>query len=100
MIRSDYEAIGAAIGRLVQEKQAAYGDSFNRACEILRVLYPGGVSPDKYRDFLAVTRVIDKLFRIATDKDAFGESPWRDVAGYSLLSISHEEDGSVLKRLR
>lgn len=97
MIRNDYEEIGASIGRLVQEKQAAYGDSFNRACEILRVLYPEGVTPDKYRDFLAVTRVIDKLFRIATDKDAFGESPWRDVAGYSLLSVSHKEDGSAVE---
>lgn len=91
-IRDDYEEIGASIGRLVQEKQAAYGDSFNRACEILRVLYPEGVTPDKYRDFLAVTRVIDKLFRIATDRDALGESPWRDVMGYSLLSVAHPEE--------
>lgn len=91
-IRNDYTEIGASIGRLVQEKQAAYGDSFNRACEILHVLYPDGVTPDKYRDFLAVTRVIDKLFRIATDKDAFGESPWRDIAGYSLLSVAHKDE--------
>ena len=92
MIRDDYEEIGASIGRLIQEKQEAYGDSFNRANEILRVLYPDGVSPDKYRDFLAVTRVIDKLFRIATDRDAYGESPWKDIAGYSLLSIAHPEE--------
>lgn len=94
MIRNDYEEIGASIGRLVQEKQEAYGDSFNRSCEILRVLYPQGVTPDKYRDFLAITRVIDKLFRIATDRDAFGESPWRDIAGYSLLSVAHAEENS------
>jgi|GEM_PF-1366844 len=95
-IRDDYEEIGASIGRLIQEKQAAYGDSFNRSNEILRVLYPEGVTPDKYRDFLAVTRVIDKLFRIATDRDALGESPWRDVMGYALLSLAHQEEERVI----
>lgn len=82
---TDYERIGAEVGRLVAEKQAAYGDSFGKAGEILRVLYPAGISPDSYGDALAIVRVIDKLFRIATDKDAFGESPWRDIAGYGLL---------------
>ena len=92
MIRDDYEKIGAEIGKLVQEKQQAYGDSFNKSCEVLKVLYPDGVSVDKYKDFLTVTRVIDKLFRIATDRDALGESPWRDVAGYAILSIAHSEE--------
>ena len=31
---------------------------------------------------LAITRVVDKLFRIANRKDAFGENPWQDIAGY------------------
>ena len=31
--------------------------------------------------------MIDKLFRIATRKDAFGESPYRDIAGYALLGL-------------
>ena len=97
-IRNDYEEIGASIGKLIQEKQEAYGDSFNRSNEILRVLYPEGVTPDKYRDFLAVTRVIDKLFRIATDRDALGESPWRDVMGYALLSLAHQEDHELIER--
>lgn len=91
MIREDYEKIAAATGRLVQEKQKAYGDSFNRANEVLRVLYPNGVAPDQYRDFLAITRVIDKLFRVATDKDALGENPWKDIMGYALLSVAHPE---------
>ncbi|MBW2598588.1 MAG: hypothetical protein JRC60_00445 [Deltaproteobacteria bacterium] len=34
---------------------------------------------------MAVTRIIDKLFRIATDKDALGESPYHDIAGYGIL---------------
>ena len=82
---SKYEELGAEIGALVDEKQKAYGDSFGRAGEILRVLYPDGIPPDRYTDALAVTRLVDKLFRIATSKDALGEDPYRDIAGYGLL---------------
>lgn len=76
------------IGRLVTEKQAAYGDSFGRAGEILRVLYPNGVQPAQYEDMLAVVRILDKLFRVATDRDALGENPYRDIAGYGILGAS------------
>ena len=27
------------------------------------------------------------MFRIATNKDALGESPWQDIMGYALLSF-------------
>jgi hypothetical protein len=36
---------------------------------------------------LAVTRVLDKLFRLATDPTYGSESPWRDIAGYALLRL-------------
>lgn len=88
--QQSYEEIGAAIGRLVSEKQAAYGDAFGKAGQVLAILYPDGIPPEKYGDALAVVRVVDKLFRIATDKDAMGESPWRDIAGYALLSIGRD----------
>ena len=80
-----YEKIGQEIGKLVDDKQAAYGNSFGQSGKILAILFPNGVPVEKYDDMLAIVRVIDKLFRIATKKDAFGESPWRDVAGYGLL---------------
>ena len=35
--------------------------------------------------------MIDKLFRIANKKDAFDENPWRDIAGYALLSTISAE---------
>jgi len=41
---------------------------------------------------LAVVRVIDKLFRVATNSGAFGESPFRDVAGYAILMASMDEN--------
>jgi hypothetical protein len=87
-----YEKIGKEIGELVQEKNEAYGDSFGQACKILEVLYPSGIEPSQYRDALAITRVIDKLFRLANKKDAFGESPWRDICGYAILGVANDEN--------
>lgn len=80
-----YESIGASVGRLVDEKNAAYGDSFNRSEVFLKLLYPQGIKPDQYGDLLGIIRIFDKFMRIATNKDAFGEDPWRDIAGYAVL---------------
>lgn len=85
--QSVYEKAALEIGKLVTTKQAAYGDSFGKAGEIMRVLYPEGIPLDKLDDALTIVRVIDKLFRIATDRDALGESPWKDINGYSLLAL-------------
>ncbi len=87
----DYENIGRQVGKLVQEKNKAYGDSFGRASKILEVLYPDGIKPEQYSDALAITRVLDKLFRLANKKDAFGESPWRDICGYAVLGVANDE---------
>jgi hypothetical protein len=80
-----YEEIGAAIGCLVDKKQKAYGRSFDKSGMILGILYPDGIKPVQYDDLLGMVRILDKLFRIATDKQALGESPWLDIAGYALL---------------
>lgn len=80
------------VGALVEEKNMAYGDSFAKSQAILRILFPDGVPVEQYRDLLAVTRVLDKLFRIATEKDAFGEDPWRDIAGYAILAVANNEE--------
>lgn len=82
-----YEALGAEIGRLVEEKQKQYGDSFHKAGAVLAILYPDGVKPAQYQDMLAVVRVVDKLFRVANGKQG-DENPWRDVAGYGILGAS------------
>jgi hypothetical protein len=91
---SEFEQIGYNIGKLVTEKNVAYGDSFSQSCKILEILYPNGIQPENYRDLLTVTRIIDKLFRIATDKGYGGESPYGDIAGYSILSLWRERDGN------
>lgn len=80
------------IGRLVTEKNKAYGNSFVESAKILKILYPDGIKPEQYIDALSMVRIIDKQFRIANKKDAFGENPWMDINGYSLLALVNEED--------
>lgn len=82
-----YHSTARNAADLVVKKQAAYGDSFGKSGEVMRLLYPAGIPPEKLDDALTVVRVLDKLFRIATDRDALGESPWCDVLGYSLLAV-------------
>jgi hypothetical protein len=85
-----YQSAGAKIGKTVDEKQIAYGDSFHRSGRVLEVLYPYGIKPNDYENLLYIVRVIDKLFRLATNNDKFGESPARDIAGYSILKSKGE----------
>ncbi len=84
----DYYALASEIACVVSLKQIAYGDSFHRSEAVLKALYPHGIDLPQYQDMLCIVRIIDKLFRIATDKDALGESPYRDIAGYALLGAS------------
>jgi len=86
-----FQSVANEVGALVEEKNAAYGDSFAKCAKILLELYPRGIPVEAYRDALGVVRVIDKLFRIANKKDAFGESPWRDVAGYGIVAATQDE---------
>ena len=88
-----YQNIGSAVGALVDKKQNQYGDSFNKADEFLKVLYPDGINPDQYKDLLTLTRIFDKLMRVANgnqgDEDAF-----KDIAGYALLALGSGSDVS------
>ena len=83
----NYEQIGKEIGALVDKKNASYGSSFDNAGEILKILYPESIGVEQYTDVLAIIRIIDKLFRIANDKTAFNEEPWKDIAGYGLVNV-------------
>lgn len=91
--QSPFVRIALDIGNLTAEKNAAYGDSFSKCGDFLRILYPNGVPPEKYADMLCQVRIFDKLMRIATDKSAMGESPYRDIAGYGILGAAKDADG-------
>jgi hypothetical protein len=82
-----YADLAEKIGKLVDDKNAAYGSSFDQAGDFLKLLYPNGIPVDSYTDMLCVVRIFDKLKRIATRKDAFGESPYGDIVGYGLLGL-------------
>lgn len=90
-LRGEFQQIADEIGKLTSEKQVAYGDSFNQCGEFLMLLYPNGIPVEKYTDVLCLARMFDKMKRIAARKDAFGESPYRDIAGYALLGISKDD---------
>ena len=85
--QSTFEAIGIEVGQLVAVKNAAYGSSFEKSGDILKILYPNGVSPEQYQDMLAIVRLLDKFFRIATDVNALAEDPRKDIVGYGILMV-------------
>jgi len=84
---SEIQDTAKEIADLVEKKAEAYGDSFGKAGQVLKILYPIGISPDQMGDALTITRVLDKLFRISTANDPLGEDPWEDIAGYALLAV-------------
>jgi hypothetical protein len=77
--------LGTVIGELVERKNAAYGSSFAAAGKFLAILYPDGLQSAQYDDALLLVRIFDKQMRIATDRDALGESPYLDISGYGIL---------------
>lgn len=85
---TEFQQSGLTVGSLVTEKNAAYGGAFFRAGEFLRLLYPDGIRPEQYADAICLVRIFDKQMRIATDRDALGESPYQDIAGYGLLGMA------------
>ena len=87
-----YSSIGATVGKLVEDKQKAYGDSFGRSGRCLMEMFPQGIKIDQYDDLLTIARILDKLFRIANDPDAFEENPYRDIVGYALLAMKRYEE--------
>jgi hypothetical protein len=90
-IHERIERVGLGVTALCVEKNKAYGSSFEKAGEFLRLLYPDGLRPEQYGDALLLVRIFDKQMRVATNPAAFGESPYRDIAGYGLLGAAKDE---------
>lgn len=87
-----YVEIGKEIGELVQDRNKNYGNSFQQSGEIMRILFPNGIPPEKYTVVLALVRIIDKIFRLATNPNYNGENCWQDMAGYCILMLGHERN--------
>ena len=82
---SSFASIAAEIAALVEAKNAAYGNSFDKCGDFLRLLWPNGVRPEQYTDLLQLVRMFDKFKRIASG--APGEDPHADLVGYALLGL-------------
>ena len=95
MANSNFAEIGNKVGKLVSDKQRAYGDSFGRSGECLRQMFPEGIQPNQYDDLLTIARILDKLFRIASDPSAFDENPYQDIVGYGLLGMNRHSSSST-----
>lgn len=99
LVEDQWAEIGLECIALVNDRNRAYGSSFETAADIMSKFYPDGISPDQYQDATIMIRVLDKLNRIATDKRAFGESPWRDILGYAMLAYHADiEKGKAHER--
>ena len=83
---SKYEKAALEIGKLVAIKQKQYGNSFGNADQIMKVLYPRGISTEQMKDALVVVRIIDKLFRISHG-NLGSEDAFSDIVGYGLLAV-------------
>jgi hypothetical protein len=86
-----YKDIALELAELVERKQEAYGNSFDKATQILQILYPEGISFEDIHNVLVITRILDKISRIATNRDSFNEDPWQDIMGYALLELQRKE---------
>lgn len=83
---STYEQVALSIAKLVEKKQIQYGNSFSFSYEVMKVLYPNGMTIEQMSDALVVIRIIDKLFRIANGNKG-NEDAFSDIVGYGLLSV-------------
>jgi hypothetical protein len=92
-----FAGLGLEVGKLVDEKQKAYGDSVTKCYQIMKVLLqdyynndgtytiPESLLPQMLLD----VRKIDKMNRRFSnpDGDLMGENPFQDDVGYSLLGV-------------
>jgi len=103
MTTKSFTELANGIGKLVEEKNKAYGSAFDRAGDFLKVLYPEGIKPDQYKDMLCIVRVFDKLMRIATSYEGTEEKKvdaYSDLMGYGLLGLRaslEEQQTAALK---
>ena len=85
---SVFLAIAQDIAVMLVDKNESYGNSYAKVGELMKILFPTGVPIDRMQEALVITRVLDKLGQLANSPEAFGESPWRDIAGYAILQLA------------
>lgn len=94
---SGFEELGLKIGKLVDKKQRAYGDSVTKAYKLMQVYlesYDNGngtytIPKSLLKHILLQVRIIDKQNRIFNNPngDLMDENPYSDTVGYGLLGM-------------
>lgn len=94
----EFEERGKKLGKLVDDKQAQYGDAITASEQIMNILFPEGIPKEKIKLSLLIVRIVDKLCRLSRgngkgDEDAFG-----DIGGYGLLGQRFIGQNSKLRK--
>lgn len=87
----DFVSVAQSIASTLSVKDEQYGPAFQTVPQILSILYPDGIQPQDYPNVLTLTRILDKIQRIATNNGNDPEDPWRDIAGYAILQLSKKD---------
>lgn len=89
-MQDKFKKITDDLATILSIKDEAYGNAFDKTTHILSLLYPNGIKVEQYKDLHVIIRMLDKISRIARDNDPLGESPYMDIAGYSILSLARD----------
>ncbi len=99
-----FEKHGQELGKLIDMKQEAYGDSITKTNELLKVFmqdYDNGdgtytIPKSLLKHIGLMVRVLDKQNRIFSnpDGDLMSESPYMDLSGYGMLGERMSNESS------
>ena len=87
-----YSGVCDLLSGVLDEKNRMYGDAHVKVAKILMILFPDGISVEQYSTISILIRALDKIARIAADRDALLESAWMDLAGYAVLGWIRDEN--------
>lgn len=94
-----YKELAEQIGSMVDDKNLAYGSSFEQAGDFLKLLYPDGIPVDSYTDALCIVRIFDKLKRLGNASNLPATEgkidAWKDIVGYGLLGLHKDSPPST-----
>ena len=86
-----FKDIASETAEILEIKNRAYGNSFNKTTEFLKLLFPDGVVDDQYCHLMYIIRVLDKIGRIANSSLLPPEEgvvdAYKDINGYTTLML-------------
>jgi hypothetical protein len=86
-------------GTFLEKKGERYGETYLKVNRVMAIMYPDGIPPHCLDGIGSFIRVVEKLLRLSnkanmTPEEATREeeSPWKDIAGYSVLEAMKVEN--------